>query len=188
MAQPEIVLARHGETEWSRTMKHTGLTDIPLTEAGRDEARGLSERLHEREFSRVLASPLARALETCELAGYGDRAEQRDELIEVNYGTYEGLTTKTIRETVPGWTVWTHGSPEGETPDDVGVRLDPLIAELKDSEGDVLVFAHGHVLRILTARWLELPAPDGRLFALGTGTLSTLGWERETAVIKVWNA
>jgi probable phosphoglycerate mutase len=169
-------------------MKHTGLTDVPLTDVGREQAQALAPRLQEREFARVLVSPLSRAVVTCELAGFGDRAERRDELIEVNYGDYEGLTTKTIREDIPGWTVWTHGSKGGESPDDVGARLDPLVAELKEGDGDVAVFAHGHVLRILTARWLELPAADGRLFALGTGTLSTLGWERETAVIKVWNA
>ena len=188
MPVAEIVLARHGETDWSRTMRHTGLTDIPLTDAGREEARALAPRLEEREFARVLVSPLSRAAETCELAGLGDRAERRDELVEVDYGAYEGLTTKEIREEVPGWTVWTHGSKDGESPDDVGARLDPLIAELKEADGDVALFAHGHVLRILTARWLGLPAADGRLFALGTGTLSTLGWERETAVIRVWNA
>jgi probable phosphoglycerate mutase len=188
MARPEVVLARHGETEWSRTLRHTGRTDVPLTEAGRAEARALASPLAGREFARVLVSPLSRAVETCELAGLGDRAERRDELLEVDYGAYEGLTTETIRETVAGWTLWTHGSKDGESPDDVGRRLDPLVAELKESEGDVAVFAHGHVLRILTARWLALPAADGRLFALSTGTLSALGWERETAVIRSWNA
>ncbi len=188
MANSEIVLARHGETEWSKTLRHTGRTDIPLTDAGREEAKALAPRLAGRDFGRVLASPLARASDTCALAGLGAGAEKRDELLEVDYGQYEGLTTATIRETVPGWTVWTHGSEGGESVDDVGARLDPLIAELKAEESDVAVFAHGHVLRILAARWLELPAADGRLLALGTGTLSTLGWERETAVIRVWNA
>src|SRR5689334_18456347 len=130
MSQPEIVLARHGETEWSRTMRHTGRTDLPLTDAGREEAKSLGPRLAGRTFARVLVSPLSRARDTCELAGFAATAEPRDELLEVDYGEYEGLTTATIRETVPGWTVWTHGSKGGESVADVGDRLDPLIAEL----------------------------------------------------------
>lgn len=188
MARPEIWLARHGETEWSRTLKHTGLTDVPLTDNGRRQAEALRGRLAEPAFSRVLVSPLTRAVDTCELAGLGEGAERREELIEFNYGEYEGLTTATIRETVPGWSVWTHGSPGGEAPADVGTRLDPLIAELKESEGDVALFAHGHVLRALAARWIELPAAHGGYLVLGTGTLSVLSWERERPAIRVWNA
>jgi probable phosphoglycerate mutase len=188
MTPPEIVLARHGETEWSRTMRHTGRTDVPLTEAGRAEAGALTARLAERDFSRVLVSPLSRAVETSELAGLGERAERREELLELDYGDYEGLTTAEIRETVPGWTVWTHGSPGGETLEDVGARLAPVVEELRSAEGDVAVFAHGHVLRAMAALWIGLDAAQGARFALATGTLSMLGWERETEVIRRWNS
>jgi broad specificity phosphatase PhoE len=188
MHGPEIILARHGETDWSRTMKHTGRTEIPLTDEGRRQARALAGPLSQREFGRVLVSPLGRALETCELAGFGKRAERREELLEFDYGGYEGTTTKEIREDVPGWTVWTHGSKGGESPADVGARLDPLIVELREVEADVAVFAHGHVLRVLAARWIGLRPEQGASFALGTGTLSTLGWERETPVVRAWNA
>lgn len=187
MPSPEAVLARHGETEWSRTMRHTGRTEVSLTESGREQARSLAKRLADRSFERVFVSPLGRAKDTCRLAGFGDRAEVRDALVEFDYGEYEGLTTEQIRETVPGWTVWTHGSPGGETAADVGARLDPFMTELKQ-DGDAVVFAHGHVLRVLAARWLGLPPQDGRMLALGTGTLSTLGWERETPVLRSWNA
>jgi probable phosphoglycerate mutase len=170
-------------------MRHTGSrSDISLTENGEAQARALVPRLAEREFVRVLVSPLERARRTAELAGIdGDRIEIRAELLEVDYGEYEGLTTATIRETVPGWTVWTHGSPGGETVDEVGARLDPVIAELREADGDVLVVAHGHVLRILAARWIDQPADHGARLALSTGTLSTLGFERETPVIRGWN-
>lgn len=188
MTRPEIVLARHGETEWSRTMRHTGRTDVPLTEAGRAQARALASRLAERDFALVLTSPLSRAVETCNLAGLGESAERRDELMELDYGDYEGLTTATIRETVPGWAVWTHGSLGGEAVDDAGARLDPVVAELAGAEGDVAVVAHGHILRILAARWLEQPAAFGARLALATGTLSVLGWERETRCVRSWNA
>jgi probable phosphoglycerate mutase len=188
MTAPEIVLVRHGQTEWSRTMRHTGRTDVPLTDVGRDEARALATRLSERDFSRVLVSPLSRAMETCELAGLGARAEPREELLELDYGEYEGLTTAEIRETVPGWTVWTHGSPGGETVDEAGSRVDPVIAELAAAEGDIAVVAHGHLLRILAARWAEQPAAFGARLALATGTLSVLGWERETRCVRSWNA
>jgi len=187
MARPEIVLARHGETEWSRTLRHTGRTDVPLTEKGRDEARSLASRLAGRDFAGVLVSPLSRAVETCELAGFGDRAERREELLELDYGEYEGLTTAEIRETVPDWTVWTHGSPGGETVEEGAARLDPLVAELASSGGDVAVVAHGHILRILAARWLEEPATFGERLTLATGTLSVLGWERETRCVRAWN-
>ena len=137
MERFEVVLARHGETEWSRTLRHTGRTDIPLTDAGRREAEGLRERLATREFERVLASPLGRAIDTARLAGLGERAEPRDELLEFDYGEYEGLTTAEIRETVPGWTVWTHGSKGGESCAEVGARLDRVVAELREATGDV---------------------------------------------------
>jgi probable phosphoglycerate mutase len=169
-------------------MRHTGRTDVPLTDAGREEARSLAERLSGHEFTRVLVSPLSRAVDTCELAGLGDRAERREELLELDYGEYEGLTTAEIRETVPGWTVWTHGSPGGETVEEAGARVDLVIAELAAAEGDVAVVAHGHLLRILAARWLEQPAAFGARLALATGTLSVLAWERETRCVRRWNA
>ena len=169
-------------------MRHTGRTDVPLTEAGREEARALRESLADRSFSRVLVSPLARARETCELAGLGTSAETRDELVELDYGSYEGLTTAEIRETVPGWTVWTHGSPGGESASNAGARLDPLVEELARIDADVAVFAHGHILRVLAARWLEQPAEFGARLTLATGRLSVLGWEREARAIRRWNS
>jgi probable phosphoglycerate mutase len=188
MSSRSIVLVRHGETEWSRTGKHTGRTDVPLTDRGREEARAIASRLASFHFQRVLASPLVRAFETCQIAGFGDRAEKTEVLLEWDYGEYEGLTTPDIRAKVPGWNVFTHGCPGGETPAAIARRVDRLIAELLDTTGDVLLFAHGHVLRVLTARWLELGPEAGRLFALETARLSILGFERETRVIMRWNA
>ncbi|MEX1140737.1 MAG: histidine phosphatase family protein [Thermoleophilaceae bacterium] len=186
---PEIVLVRHGETEWSRDRRHTGRTDIPLTDAGRGEARALRPRLAERDFARVLVSPLGRAVETCRLAGLGERAEERPELVEFDYGDAEGVTTAELRQTVPGWTVWTHGAEtRGESPADVGARLEPVLAELSGADRDAAVVAHGHVLRVLAAMWIGMPPDGGARLALSTGTLSTLGWERETQVIRSWNA
>jgi len=184
----EIVLVRHGETEWSRDMRHTGRTDIPLTDAGREQATMLRVPLAQWNFARVETSPLSRAQETCRLAGLDGRARVSDALLEWDYGEYEGITTKEIRAGRPDWFLWRDGCPGGETAEDVGARLDPLVAELKSAEGEVALFAHGHVLRVLTARWLGLPPQDGRLFALSTATLSVLGYERETAVIRRWNA
>ena len=184
----EIVLVRHGETEWSRDWRHTGRTDIPLTEKGRQEAEVLRTPLSEWDFARVYSSPLSRAIETCRLAGLGDRAELTEALLEWDYGEYEGITTKEIRETRPDWFLWRDGCPGGETAEEVGARVDPLIAELEAVEGDVALFAHGHLLRVLAARWLGLPPQDGKLLALSTATLSVLGYERETEVIRRWNA
>lgn len=184
---PEIVLVRHGETEWSRSGQHTGRTDIPLTEAGRHQAQLLGARLGRWGFVRVLTSPLRRALETCRLAGLGDRAEVRSDLVEWDYGAYEGRTTAEIRAERPGWSLWTDGTPGGESAADVGARVDPLVAELRASRGDVAVFSHGHVLRVLAARWLGLHPPEGRLFRLSTATISVLGYEREAPVIARWN-
>jgi broad specificity phosphatase PhoE len=184
----EIVLVRHGETEWSRDLRHTGRTDIPLTEAGREQAEVLRAPLSEWKFARVYSSPLSRAMETCRLAGLGDRAELSEALLEWDYGEYEGITTKEIREKRPDWFLWRDGCPGGETSEEVGARVDPLIAELKRAEGDVALFAHGHILRVLAARWLGLPPQDGKLLALLTATLSVLGYERETEVIRRWNA
>jgi broad specificity phosphatase PhoE len=184
----ETVLARHGETEWSRDGRHTGRTDIPLTEAGRVQARQLGESLGEWTFARVLSSPLERALETCRLAGLGDAVKVTEDLMEWDYGEYEGITTPQIRESRPGWYLWRDGCPGGETATDVGRRVDRVIAEVDDAGGDVALFAHGHVLRVLAARWIGLGPEDGALLALGTGTISALGYERETRVVRRWNS
>jgi broad specificity phosphatase PhoE len=183
----EIVLARHGETEWSRDRRHTGKTDIPLTENGRRQASLLRDTLAGRSFARVLSSPLSRALETARQAGLGDRAELVDDLVEWDYGEYEGITTAEIRTRRPDWNLWRDGCPGGEKAADVGRRVDRVLDSLAGLDGDVAVFAHGHVLRVLTARWLGLAPEAGALFKLDTGTLSALGYERETRVITRWN-
>jgi broad specificity phosphatase PhoE len=183
----EVVLVRHGETEWTRAGKHTGHTDIPLTEAGRREAVAVGEALRGRTFALVLTSPLRRAAETCRLAGFGDVAVPRDDLMEWDYGAYEGRTTIDIRKERPGWSLWRDGVPEGEMPAEVGARVDEVIGQVRTVAGDVAVFAHGHVLRVLAARWLGLGPDGGQLFALDPATLSVLGYERETAVIRLWN-
>lgn len=183
----ELLLARHGETEWSAGGRHTGRTDLPLTEAGRRRAQRLGSRLTERSFTLVLRSPLRRAAETCELAGLGAEARVREELREWDYGEYEGLTTAEIRQRRPGWSLWSDGCPGGETALDVGARAARVIAEVRAAGADVIVFGHGHMLRVLAARWLGLPPEDGALFTLATGALCTLGYERETAVIVRWN-
>jgi len=194
--RPVVWLARHGETEWSRTLRHTGRTDIPLTAEGEAEARALRGPLAAVAFDRVLCSPLSRARETCELAGLGDRAEVTDDLLEWDYGDYEGRTSADIRADRPGWLLWRDGCPDGESAADVGARADRIVADLlatpaaADEEGGatIAVFAHGHVLRVLCARWLGLPPTDGQLFGLGTATLSRLGWEHDYRVIQRWNA
>ena len=183
----EVVLVRHGETEWSRSGKHTGRTDIPLAERGRQDARAVGDALRNRTFALVLTSPLTRAAETCRLAGFGEAAVQRDELREWDYGAYEGRTTAEIRKERPAWTLWRDGVPEGESIEEVAARVDRVIAELRAIDGDALLFAHGHVLRMLAARWLGLDPSGGRLFALDPATLSALGYERETPVVRLWN-
>jgi broad specificity phosphatase PhoE len=188
MRQMEIVLVRHGETEWSRDHRHTGRTDVPLTDEGRRQAERLHDALAEWSFARVLSSPLSRALDTCRLAGYGDRAELSDALLEWDYGEYEGETTDRIRESRPGWNLWRDGCPAGEAVADVSARVDPLASELKDSDGDVALFAHGHVLRVLAARWVEMAPEAGARLWLATATISVLGFERETPVFRCWNA
>jgi broad specificity phosphatase PhoE len=188
VAPMEIVLARHGETEWSRDGRHTGRTDIPLTDNGRREARLLGESLTEWSFVKVLSSPLERALETCKLAGLGDSVEATDDLLEWDYGEYEGITTPQIRESRPDWYLWRDGCPGGEQPGDVGARADRVLAAIAGREGDVALFAHGHILRVIAARWIGLGPEAGALFALNTGTLSVLGYERETRVLRRWNA
>jgi probable phosphoglycerate mutase len=193
-AGPVVWLARHGETEWSRALRHTGRTDLPLTEEGEREARLLREPLAAVTFDRILCSPLARARETSELAGLGGREELRDDLLEWDYGDYEGRTSVEIHEGRPTWSLWTDGCPNGESPAEVGARADRIVAELLTmtaagaSAATVAVFAHGHLLRVLTARWLDLTPADGRHFGLGTATLSRLGWEHDYRVIQRWNA
>jgi probable phosphoglycerate mutase len=182
----EVWLLRHAETEWSRDGKHTGRTEIPLTDAGREVARELRSRIEGRTFSGVLCSPLSRARETAQLAGL-ECSGLRDDLLEWDYGEYEGLTTPEIRETRPGWWLWTDGCPGGEMPDDVGARVDRVIAEVTGLDGTVALVAHGHLLRVLGARWVEeQPAFGSRLY-LGTGTISVLGFERHTRVLRAWN-
>jgi probable phosphoglycerate mutase len=181
----EVVVVRHGETEWSRTGRHTGRTDIPLTENGERQARAVGEALRGREFALVVSSPLIRAKETARLAGF--EPELRDDLAEWDYGEYDGLTTPQIREQVPDWTIWGYGAVGGESVEQLAARADRVVAELLAVDGDVLVFSHGHFLRVLTARWLGLGAADGRLFALDSGTLGTLGFERDQRVIRSWN-
>jgi probable phosphoglycerate mutase len=182
-----VVLARHGETEWSRSLRHTGKTDLPLTEEGRRQADALGPRLRAWTFSLVLTSPLQRALETCRLAGYGEQARLRPDLVEWDYGRYEGLTTPQIQEIHPNWSLWRDGCPGGEQAADVGRRTDRVIAEVRGVDGDVLIFAHGHVLRVLTARWLGEPPEGGRHYALQTATLSVLSYEHTDPVIRLWN-
>jgi len=190
---PRILLARHGQTEWSLSGKHTGRTDVPLLEEGRRGAKLLGERLHRAPYDglpdvEIRTSPLARARETCELAGFGERAGTWDTLMEWDYGAYEGRTTPEIREGSPGWTIWSGEVPGGESAEDVGARVDRLLEELRAVDGDVLLFAHGHLLRVLAARWLELDPREGRHLALDPGTTSVLGYERETPVVRLWNS
>jgi len=197
----ELWLIRHGETEWSLSGAHTSTTEIPLTEHGRQRALELKEYLHGKKFAAVFVSPRQRALETCRLAGYGDVAVIDDGLQEWNYGDAEGKTTAQMRELRPGWSVWTSPIVGGESVEQVGERADGVIARavaaVRPTSQDrdvghpesqaVALFAHAHILRILAARWLGLPAVDGRMLALGTGSLSVLGHERETRVIERWN-
>ena len=184
----EIVLARHGETEWSRDGRHTGRTDVPLTEEGVRQALLLRDALAEWTFVKVLSSPMERALETCRLAGLADMAATTDDLLEWDYGDYEGITTAEIRETRPDWYLWRDGCPNGEDAAAVGERADRVIAAIEDAEGPVALFAHGHLLRVLAARWLGLGPEAGALLALSTATLSVLGYDRETRVVRRWNA
>jgi broad specificity phosphatase PhoE len=185
--RPDLWLVRHGETEWSASGRHTGRTDIPLTDEGIRQARALSRHLAGRSFALVLTSPLSRAADTCGLAGYGDVAQPSEDLLEWDYGQAEGRTTTEMRAQHPGWSVWTSGPPGGETVEEVGRRTERVIARALEASGAVALFAHAHVLRILAARWLRLPPGDGRLFALGPASLSVLGWEREARVISRWN-
>ena len=187
MSQHELLLARHGETEWSASGRHTSRTDLPLTADGRRLAQRLAPRLGERRFALVLTSPLRRAVETCKLAGLEEQAQVQEDLREWDYGDYEGLTTAEIHRQRPGWSLWRDGCPNGETSAYVGARADRVLGEVRAADGDGVAFGHGHMLRVLAARWLGLSPEDGALFALGTGTLSTLGYEHGTAVIRSWS-
>src|SRR5262245_22725473 len=173
----QIWLIRHGETEWSLSGRHTGRTDIPLTPTGITQAEALGRHMEHRRFALVLSSPMSRAPETCRLAGYGEVAQLTDDLLEWNYGIYEGRTTAEVAAKQPGWSIWTTSVPEGETPEQVGERTRRVIERAVAAPGDTALFAHAHVLRILSACWLGLPPRDGRLFALGTAAISILGYE-----------
>ncbi|QIK67427.1 histidine phosphatase family protein [Nocardioides sp. HDW12B] len=182
----ELWLVRHGETEWSRSGKHTSVTDLPLTEEGERVAGGLPQKLAGVSFDRVLTSPRLRARRTSELAGHGDAAVDED-LVEWAYGDYEGISTPEIRETVPGWSIWTHPAPGGESADDVAARLDRVVTAAREVPR-TLVFSHGHALRVLAARWLGQPVDHGRFLHLDTATVSVLGVDRGSPVITRWNA
>lgn len=188
MAQ-RINIVRHGETEWSANGRHTGRTDIPLTEIGIEQATALEPKLSGQRFGLVLCSPLRRARQTCELAGFASTGVQLcDDLQEWDYGDYEGLTTPEIREIDPDWDLWRDGCPGGESAEEVGVRVDRVLARCRSAYGDALAFAHGHVLRVLTARWLAMEVAAGARFALFPSAIGMLGYERDTEVIERWNA
>ncbi len=182
-----LVLARHGETEWSKSGQHTGRTDIPLTELGREQARRLGAALDGRTFSMVVSSPLVRALDTCQLAGFGDVVAVDPELQEWDYGVYEGRRRVDIARDEPGWTVWSRPIRDGESLVELGDRADRMIAGLLSAGGDVLVFSHGHFLRVLAARWIETPPLTASRLELATATISELGWETDRRVIEAWN-
>ena len=184
----DVVLVRHGETTWSQSGQHTGATDLPLTATGEAAARALAPLLAPLALARVLSSPLARARHTCELAGFGDQMELDADLMEWNYGAYEGRTSVEIQATAPGWLVFRDGCPEGESPAEVAARVDRVIARLKEGAGPTLVVAHGHLLRVLAARWLELPPLAGSNFLLETTTISVLSDYRGTPALGCWNA
>lgn len=182
----DVWLVRHGATEWSRDGRHTSVTDLPLLPEGEESARALAPRLARHDFALVLTSPRLRARRTAELAGFSSAVADED-LVEWDYGDYEGVTTDEIRESVPGWTVWTHPCPGGETAQQVSERLDRVVARCLAEPGETLLFGHGHAHRAMAARWLRLPASEGRLLKLDTGTLSALGHEREDPVVLRWN-
>lgn len=183
--RPELILVRHGETEWSRERRHTGRTDVALTDHGRAQARHIAAAVESFHFTHSYASPLSRALETARLVGLDPDIEP--DLLEWDYGRYEGITTAEIRETDPGWSVWTHPMLGGESIDEVSGRVDRLLHRLLELDGDIALVAHAHLLRVLGARWLGLDAVEGRRFALDTATISILGWERENRVVLRWN-
>jgi broad specificity phosphatase PhoE len=185
-AQPRVVLIRHGETIWSRERRHTGRTDLPLTSLGEQQAAALAPRLEHWRFSEVLVSPLVRAVRTAELAGLS-AVEIAPDLVEWDYGTYEGQTTVSIREERPDWDLFVDGAPDGETIVEVVARVDKVIARIRSGTGDVACVAHAHLLRILAVRWLEVDPASARYLVLDPASVSVLGWEREQAVIEHWN-
>ena len=187
-ASQKIYLVRHGETEWSRAGKHTGVTDVELTERGRETARSLKSVLARESFVSVLSSPLHRARETCRLAGLQESAAVETDLMEWNYGAYDGLTTKEIQSLRPGWSVFHHGCPGGETPEQVAARADRVVAKVRASNGNVALFAHGHILRVFAARWINLPPSFGEHLLLDTATVCVLGYYYDTPALKIWNA
>jgi broad specificity phosphatase PhoE len=185
--RPEIWIIRHGETVWSREGRHTGRTDVALTADGERQSLELGRRLGGRRFALVLSSPLRRARDTCRLAGYADVARAADDLREWDYGAYEGRTSAEIQREAPGWTIWTGAVPDGETAENVGHRADGVIEQAMAAAGDVALFGHGHLLRVLAARWLGLSPRAGRLFALDAASIGVLGREHDTRVIRTWN-
>jgi broad specificity phosphatase PhoE len=184
----QVLAIRHGETAWSLSGQHTGVTDVPLTDNGRRLAEKLRPALAKETFALILVSPLRRAQETCTLAGLRDRAVVDPDLSEWNYGEYEGLTTRQIHDVRPSWMIFRDGCPGGETPEQVATRVDRVIDRARTSEGDVALFAHGHVLRVLAARWIGLPAQGGQHFLLDTGTLCVLSFYRNVPAVRTWNA
>ena len=183
-----VYLIRHGETAWSRAGKHTGVTDVSLTDHGRQTARMLHPVLAREQFVLVMTSPLQRARETCELAGLAKFSRVEPDLMEWNYGEYEGLTTRQIQSARPGWSVFHHGSPRGETPEQVAGRADRVLAKVRATDGNVALFAHGHILRVIAARWVNQPPSFGEHLLLDTATLSVLGYYYDTPALKAWNA
>ena len=186
---PVVYLARHGETAWSLSGQHTGLTDLPLTERGERNARRLAVRLQGLNFKKVFTSPLQRARRTCELAGFGDRAEVDRDLLEWNYGEYEGLRTQEIHAKRPDWQLFRDGCPGGESPEQIGERADRVVRRVREIRGNVLIFSSGHILRVLSARWLGLEPAGGKYFLLSTASLSALGYEHNLSqpAIQLWN-
>jgi len=186
---PVVYLARHGETAWSLSGQHTGLTDLPLTERGERNARRLAVRLQGLNFQKVFTSPLQRARRTCELAGFGDRAEVDRDLLEWNYGEYEGLRTQEIHAKRPDWQLFRDGCPGGESPEQIGERADRVVRRVREIRGNVLIFSSGHILRVLSARWLGLEPAGGKYFLLSTASLSALGYEHNLSqpAIQLWN-
>jgi broad specificity phosphatase PhoE len=182
-----LFVIRHGQTEWSTVGRHTGRTDLPLTEIGRRQGEALAKMIADRRFELVLTSPLLRARVTSELAGLGDQAEVEPDLAEWDYGELEGLTTNEIRQRLPQWSIWTHPPEKGERLDDLAVRADRVIARVRETEGDVALFGHSHALRVLAARWLRLAPIAGSGFILETAAIGVLGWDREYPAVVRWN-
>jgi broad specificity phosphatase PhoE len=183
----DVFAIRHGETAWSLSGQHTGTTDLPLTDSGRRLAERMRPVLATKTFELVLCSPMHRARETCELAGFGNKVVMDPDLLEWNYGEYEGLTPKQIQEIAPGWLIFRDGCPGGETPAHVGARVDRVIARSRAVPGDTVLFAHGHVLRVFVARWIGLSPGGGQHFLLNTGTLCVLSYYHEMPAVRIWN-